>query len=106
MEIKKKSLLTGSLIAGALFATTSLTATASDLFRFENLGAADVVRANLLPSNANAFANLELKCGEKGKSDSTMSKKGKDGKCGEGKCGEKKKDMKKSGSKKDTSKKS
>jgi len=96
MEIKKKSLLTGSLIAGALFATTSFTANASDLFRFEHLGSADAVRTNLLPANANASGTLELTCGAKSKSDSTM-KKGKDGKCGEGKCGEgKKKDMKKS----------
>jgi len=96
MEIKKKSLLTGSLIAGALFATTSFTANASDLFRFEHLGSADAVRTNLLPSNANTSNTLELTCG-KGKSDSTM-KKGKDGKCGEGKCGEGKK--KKSSTKK------
>jgi|SRR5581483_2849272 len=91
MELKKKSLLAGTLIAGALIASTGFTANASDLFRFEHLGTGDAIRANLLPANANASNSLELTCGAKGKSDSTMSKKGKDGKCGEGKCGEKKK---------------
>ena len=85
------------MIAGALFATTSFTANASDLFRFEHLGSADAVRTNLLPASATASNTLELTCGAKSKSDSTM-KKGKDGKCGEGKCGEGKK--KKSSTKK------
>ena len=100
MDFKKKSLITGSMIAGALFATANLNANAADLFRFSNLGTGEEVRSQLLGGAANAL-HLELKCGEKGKADSTAAKKGKDGKCGEGKCGE----AKKAGDKKDTSKK-
>ncbi len=96
---KKKSILAGSLVAGALMTVTGLTANAASMFSYNNLGTGDVVRANLL-SREVAAKNFELKCGEKGKADSAMMKKGKDGKCGEGKCGDskkgdKKKDMKK-----------
>jgi uncharacterized low-complexity protein len=88
MENKKKVRLTGSLLAGALLATANLNANAADLFRFDNLGAGETVRARLMDGNTNA-RSLELACGEK--KDSTKMKKGKDGKCGEGKCGDKKK---------------
>jgi len=105
MDIKKKSLITGSMIAGALFATANLNANAADLFRFSNLGTGEEVRSQLLGSSSNAL-HLELKCGEKGKADSTAAKKGKDGKCGEGKCGEGKcGGAKKAGDKKDSAKK-
>ncbi|HVI48220.1 MAG TPA: hypothetical protein VM802_25355 [Chitinophaga sp.] len=98
MDNKKKSLLSGSLIAGALLATASLNSSAHELFRFQNLGSGETVRTQLLAHNSSASA-LELKCGEKGKSDSAMAKKGKDGKCGEGKCGGGKKGMKKDSTK-------
>jgi len=89
MQRTKKGLLSGSLIAGVLLATTSLNAEPARAFRFEELGSGDHVRTELLARNA----SLELKCSK----DSTMSKKGKDGKCGEGKCSGKKKEMKKDG---------
>lgn len=92
MENKKKVLFTGSLLAGALLATVSLNANAADLFRFNNLGTGEAVRARLMDGNTNA-RSLELACGEK--KDSASMKKGKDGKCGEGKCGDKKKGDKK-----------
>ncbi|GAA0564906.1 HvfA family oxazolone/thioamide-modified RiPP metallophore [Chitinophaga japonensis] len=98
MENKKKALLTGSLLAGALMATASLQANAAtDLFRFDNLGTGEAVRSRLLEGNSHA-RSLELNCGEK-KDSTSMKKKGKEGKCGEGKCGEgkcgeKKKDKK------------
>jgi uncharacterized low-complexity protein len=88
MDNKKKALLTGSLIAGALMATVNLNANAADLFRFNNLGTGESVRARLMDGNSHA-RSLELACGEK--KDSAGVKKGKDGKCGEGKCGDKKK---------------
>ncbi len=95
MEIKKKSLMAGSLIAGALFTATALNANAANPFHFNTLGSGETVRTRLMAGHTDA-RHIELKCGEKGKKmDSTMSKKGKEGKCGEGKCGEKKKDMKK-----------
>lgn len=86
MENKKKSLLSGSLIASILLATTSLHAEPPRMFRFENLGSGDNIRTELLARNA----NLELKCSK----DTTAAKKGKDGKCGEGKCSGSKKGMK------------
>jgi len=85
MQSKKKGLLSGSLIAGVLLASTSLNAEPARAFRFEELGSGDHVRTELLSRNA----SLELKCSK----DSTMAKKGKDGKCGEGKCSGKKKGM-------------
>ena len=89
---KKKSILNGSLIAGAMIAVTSFTANASGIFNYNHLGTGEEVRIGLL-KKGDASKNLELKCGSKAK-DSSM-KKGKDGKCGEGKCGDKKKGMKK-----------
>jgi uncharacterized low-complexity protein len=86
MENKKKSLLTGSLLAGALLGMASLQADASPLFRFDELGSGATVRNQLMDGNNTAARALELKCGK----DSTGAKaKGKEGKCGaEGKCGE------------------
>ena len=91
---KKKSILASSLIAGAIIAVSSFSASAAGMFNYNNLGTGEAVRANLL-NRIDGGKNFELKCGKKGKTDSTMSKKGKDGKCGEGKCGDKKKTMKK-----------
>ncbi len=52
MDNKKKALLTGSLIAGALMATANLNANAADLFRFNNLGTGESVRARLMDASA------------------------------------------------------
>ena len=87
MENKTKSIIASTLIAGALLATTTSNA---NPFHYNMLGSGEEVRAHLL-TREGSVKNLELKCGEKGKMDSTSTaKKGKDGKCGEGKCGEKK----------------
>ncbi|WP_298734586.1 hypothetical protein [uncultured Chitinophaga sp.] len=99
MENKKKVLLTGSLLAGALFATANLNTNAADLFRFKDLGTGEAVRARLMDGNLDA-RSLELNCGAK--KDSAGVKKGKDGKCGEGKCGEGKCGDKKKKHKKDS----
>lgn len=99
MENKKKVLLTGSLLAGALLATANLNANAADLFRFKDLGTGESVRSRLLDGNTDT-RSLELNCGAK--KDSAGVKKGKDGKCGEGKCGEGKCGDKKKKAKKDT----
>ena len=85
MDNKKKVLLTGSLLAGALLATANLNANAADLLRFKDQGTGESVRARLMDAGS-AARSLELNCGAK--KDSAGVKKGKDGKCGEGKCGE------------------
>ncbi len=79
---QKKSILKGSLVAGAIIAVSGLTANAAGLFSFNNLGNGGEVRTHLLDNNNPK--NLELACGGKSKSD-TATKKGTDGKCGEGK---------------------
>lgn len=81
---KKKSILTSTIIAGAIIAVSGLNANANGLFRYNHLGSAEEVRTTLL-NKTSGGNSLELSCGAKSKSDST--KKGKDGKCGEGKCG-------------------
>lgn len=86
---KKKSMISGALLTGALVAVTGFSANANSMFNYNSLGTGEAIRTNLL-GNTDAGKTLELKCGEKSKSDSTMTKKGKDGKCGEGKCGDKK----------------
>jgi uncharacterized low-complexity protein len=94
MENKKRNILAGSIFASAIIAASSFSANAAGLFRYDNLDSGTQLRTNLSQLENNS-RNFELKCGEKGKTDSTMSKKGKDGKCGEGKCGESKKKGKK-----------
>ena len=96
MENKKKSLLAGTLVAGALITAASFSANAASMFRYNELGSGASVRSNLLESNVSANRALELKCGAdstKAKDGKCGAKKGKskDGKCGEGKCGDKKK---------------
>ncbi len=84
---KKKSIISGSILAGALLAVSGLTANATGLVNYRNLGTGEAVRTNLLTQNG-VSRNFELKCGASHKTDSTTTtKKGKDGKCGEGKCG-------------------
>ena len=80
-----KSLLKGTLVAGAFFGVSSLTAaTTSSLYDYDALGSGSEVRSEILGNTLQATSpnnNFELNCGE--------------GKCGEGKCGEEKKDAKK-----------
>ena len=100
MNNTKKTLVAGSLIAGAVFGAASLHANANDLFRFDELGSGATVRAHLLDqseTNLKAFL-LELSCGEDAKKDPADAKKfpatkkaddkSIEAKCGEGKCGE------------------
>jgi uncharacterized low-complexity protein len=86
----KRKIIGRSIVAATALTVSGITANASGLFNYNNLGTGENVRANLLGSNSEN-KNFELKCGNSGKTDSTMSKKGKDGKCGEGKCGANKK---------------
>lgn len=106
---QKKSILNRSLVAGAIIAVSGITANATGLFSFNNLGSGQQVRSRLLENNSDK--SLELACGGKAKSDTaskkgtdgkcgehkmdSTSKKGMDGKCGEGKCGGSKKKKKK-----------
>ena len=98
---KKKSILTGSLIASAIVACSSFTTNAAEAFHHSTLGSSGEVRTNL---SGNTNHTLELncgaksgttsptkkdgKCGKKMKKDGKCGKKMKEGKCGEGKCGE------------------
>lgn len=102
----KRILLTGSILAGAIFGTgVPRTLSAENLFNYNGLGSGSELRTSLLNSSPNR--NLEMKCGNKSDSkdpksndsktkdakcgDKKMSdSKAKDGKCGEGKCGDKK----------------
>lgn len=87
----KKSILAGSILAGALLAVAGINANASSLIRYNHVTSADEVIAGLHTKNV-SNNNFELKCGATKKSDTTKTKKkGKDGKCGEGKCGSTKK---------------
>lgn len=93
MKTSKRNILTGSLIAGAFVVTGGISASASNLINFNELGSGSQIRANLMDHslrNVNA-KTLELNCGEKAKADTAAKKsdsKMKDAKCGEGKCGE------------------
>ncbi|CAN5219218.1 hypothetical protein BH09BAC1_BH09BAC1_03990 [soil metagenome] len=102
MKNNKKSILAGTLVAGAILGGISLTAQASNLFQFEELGNGAEVRSQLLNQAlaGNTGITLEMKCGATGAKDSTtapkpadVKKDGKsaDGKCGDGKCGDDKK---------------
>jgi len=95
---KKSTLVTCSMIAGALMSVTA--AKANSLLEYNALGTAGEVRTALVKT-------IEASCGEKKDAKATDTKakdakcgekKAKDGKCGEGKCGEKK-DAKKSDTK-------
>lgn len=93
MKNTKKTIITGSLIAGAIFGTTALNASETILFRYSELGSGSEIRANLLNQTESDFRAylLELNCGEDTKkvADTTKTEnKTKDAKCGEGKCGE------------------
>ncbi len=110
MENKnKKTIVAGSMIAGALL-SLSLNANTSNLFNYNALGSGSEVRnaielgcgekkaddkkasdAKCGEKKADDKKGKDAKCGEKkGKDAKCGEKKAKDGKCGEGKCGEKK----------------
>ncbi len=95
MKNKNKSILTGTLLAGAaLLGTTGMSVAESSLFSFNELGSGSEVRTTLASNNTQARADImafDLKCGEKSeKTDGKKAEsKAKDAKCGEGKCGEK-----------------
>ncbi|MDE3123937.1 MAG: hypothetical protein KGK14_00345 [Bacteroidota bacterium] len=87
----KKSILAGSILAGALLAVAGINANASSLIRYQQVTTPDEVVAGVHAQNA-VSNSFEMKCGATKKSDTTKTKKkGKDGKCGEGKCGSTKK---------------
>lgn len=93
MTIKRKTFITGSLIAGAVLGTVSLNAAETNLFNYNELGSGAVIRANLLNQTEADFKAylLELNCGENTKKATETKKsedKSKEAKCGEGKCGE------------------
>jgi len=93
MKNKNKSILTGTLLAGAaLLGTTGMSAAESSLFSFNELGSGSEVRTTLASNNTQARADImsfDMKCGEKSeKTDKKAESKAKDAKCGEGKCGE------------------
>jgi uncharacterized low-complexity protein len=119
MKNTKKSIVAGTLIAGAVFGAANLNAASNEMFRFNELGSGATVRTNLLNQsvpNLRAYL-LELTCGERTKktpadtlnapATKKAEDKSKEAKCGEGKCGEGKsgenntKDMK-AGAKADT----
>lgn len=93
MKNTKKTIITGSLIAGAVLGTVSLNAAETNVFKYSELGSGSVIRANLLnqtEADFNAYL-LELNCGENTKKATEAKKtedKSKEAKCGEGKCGE------------------
>lgn len=79
---KTKDLLKGALLTGLMLGAGSATE-ASDLLKFNDLGSGEEIRAQVMDNNQSfdAFATLEMKCGE--------------GKCGEGKCGGKEEEKEK-----------
>ncbi len=100
MKNKTKNILSGSLIASALFGAAGLASlSANNSTDFNNLGSGSEIRSALLSNSAKSYgeSTFEMACGKDHKcgKDSTATKSG-DHKCGEGKCGEKKKEVKKS----------
>lgn len=104
---KKSTLVTASMIAGALLSVSVVKA--NNLMEYNALGTAGEVRSSLVKTleatcgekKAEDGKAKDAKCGEKKAKDGKCGekkakdgkcgeKKAKDGKCGEGKCGEKK----------------
>ena len=92
-KIKKASILTGTIITGALFALTSNADARPVTTKVLGNGAelrSEIIDLNITSSAANVY---ELKCGAEGtdtkKAESKEVKdKSTEAKCGEGKCGE------------------
>ncbi len=108
------NLLKGTLIAGALFSVSALSAsTTSSLYDYDTMGSGAEVRGMLLNASApSSVMNFEMKCGEgkdteakcgegekketkEAKKEGKSESKATEAKCGEGKCGEKKAETKK-----------
>lgn len=96
---KKSTLVTCSMIAGALLSVSAVKA--NNLLEYNALGTAGEVRTSLVKTieancgekktETDQTKTKDAKCGEKKAKDAKCGeKKAKDGKCGEGKCGEKK----------------
>lgn len=89
---KKSTLVTCSMIAGALLSVSAVKANSS-LLNYNALGTAGEVRTSIVKT-------IEATCSDAKKAEGTKTDtkakdtKAKDGKCGEGKCGEKKGDAK------------
>lgn len=100
----KNIILTGTIVAGSVFGLNTLNASATDTFRYSELGSGAELRSELLKSDATDMRMIDLSCGEDSKAKESKSK---EAKCGEGKCGEKKdakakdKDKKKADAKSD-----
>lgn len=99
MEKKKKQILTGALLAGAVIGTAGLAANTNSLFEYDDLGTGSEIRTTLATQSISDDAgvySLEMKCGEDTKKAKTKKdeSKTKDAKCGEGKCGTDGKDKK------------
>ena len=107
MNDKKKNsvkniLLTGSIVAGSVLGLSTLNASATETFKYSELGSGGELRTELLQNSVTDFRAIELNCGEKttdskskdakcGEEKAKATKadsKSKDAKCGEGKCGE------------------
>ncbi|MDZ7742251.1 MAG: hypothetical protein U5Q03_10980 [Bacteroidota bacterium] len=87
MKNAKKTVLTGSFIAGAFMATSALNASGSNLFSYSDLGTGSEIRANLNDQDGSDFRTylMDQKCGEETK----KVKEGKkaESKSQEAKCG-------------------
>ncbi len=93
MEKRKKSILSGTLVAGVLLTAGSLSVSANDALQFSDLGSGSEIRSNLLETQQNKIAvmvestffadvkGLEAKCGEdkKDKKDKKVKKAKKGG---------------------------
>lgn len=80
MKSNKKSILSGSLLAGTIMSVSALGANTAPLNTYSSLGSASEVRAELLSNNVSDT---------KTKGSNKSEEKAKDAKCGEGKCGPK-----------------
>lgn len=84
---KKKSILVGTILAGAVISVSGLTAGATGLFNYNNLGTADEIRSTITSNRIVGNKSIDLKCGNN-EADSASVKKDKECKCGKGKCSE------------------
>jgi len=74
----KNIILSGSIIAGSVIGLSALEASATETFRYSELGSGGELRSELLKTVSSGIMTFDMKCGE--------------GKCGEKKAKDKKKD--------------
>ena len=91
----KKTIIAGSMLAGAMLSISAINANNSSLFNYNALGNGSEVRTNIeltcSDKKADDKKSTDKKTTDKKAKDGKCGeKKAKDGKCGEGKCGEKK----------------